>query len=218
MKGWSSAVLVLAIAFSITLHFLLFRFVIPKNPTEEEPVKTFEVSLRYVEPAPVRVEQPARREVKREKNPVKKPQVEVEKPVPQPDSVTTEKVNDNGIEADEDSESGGGEPAIETAIPGGEETRRDDGYEKALLELRSRIIARKIYPQAARRRNIEGEVVVFLQLNQGGELVELKVMRSSGSTILDKAALSLIEKVIPYEHGLEGGLAVEIPIRYSLTD
>ena len=75
MKGWSSAVLVLAIAFSITLHFLLFRFVIPKNPTEEEPVKTFEVSLRYVEPAPVRVEQPARREVKREKNPVKKPQL-----------------------------------------------------------------------------------------------------------------------------------------------
>jgi protein TonB len=218
MKGLSSTVLVLALALSMALHFFFLRFVIPKTTPEEEPVKTFEVSLRYEKPPPVRVEQPDRREVRGEAKKVKSPQVEVEEPVPQPEPEITERVIESGMEAEKDPESAGGESAFETVITRGEETGRNDAYEKALFELRSRIIARKIYPQAARRRNIEGEVVVFLRLDQGGELVDLKVRRSSGSTILDKAALSLIEKVIPYEHGLEGGLAVEIPIRYSLTD
>jgi protein TonB len=202
----------------MTLHFLLFRFVIPRTTPEEEPVKTFEVSLRYVKPSPVRVEKPSRREVSREKKQVMRTRVEVEEPVPQPEPEVTEMTAEHGLEADEDIESEEGETVFETAIARGEEMERHDTYERALSELRGRIIARKIYPQAARRRNIEGEVVVFLRLDQRGELVDLHVRQSSGSTILDRAAISLIEKVIPYEHGLEGDFAVEIPVRYSLTD
>ena len=103
---------------------------------------------------------------------------------------------------------------IQQEHPGG----TDSLYALSIANLRKRILERKIYPQAARRRNIEGVVLIFLELDTSGEPIELRVIRSSGSRILDNAALSLIKKVLPYEHGLERKLSVEIPIRYSLTE
>jgi len=61
-------------------------------------------------------------------------------------------------------------------------------------------------------------VVVFLSLDEEGQIASLRIEKSSGNGILDKAALSLIRKVAPHKHDLGRGFSVQIPIRYDLTE
>ncbi|MGQ9615509.1 MAG: energy transducer TonB [Spirochaetota bacterium] len=91
-------------------------------------------------------------------------------------------------------------------------------YSDVLATLRRRILSEKIYPPQARRRGIEGVVYLLVSLDLEGELIEARVIRSSGYRILDNAAVSLIKRVLPYEHGLGQPVTFEIPIRYELID
>lgn len=49
------------------------------------------------------------------------------------------------------------------------------------------------YPANARRRNIEGAVVVALRVHESGAPCEIEVVSSSGSSLLDRAALTSIQ-------------------------
>lgn len=82
--------------------------------------------------------------------------------------------------------------------------------------IRSRIEALKSYPFAARRRGVEGTVVVFVKVNGTGDLIEHRIQRSSGSPLLDESALSLIKKVFPYTPGAGREVELDIPITYRL--
>ena len=48
--------------------------------------------------------------------------------------------------------------------------------------------------------------------------MELQVVRSSGHKMLDKAALLLVKKVLPFEHNTGESINIEIPIKYSLVN
>lgn len=46
------------------------------------------------------------------------------------------------------------------------------------------------YPDRARRAGVEGEVVVKVRLSERGEILRVELVRSSGSRLLDEAALA----------------------------
>ncbi len=76
------------------------------------------------------------------------------------------------------------------------------------------------YPAQARRRNQQGEVLVEVRLDEGGQQRSLSVLRSSGIDSLDLAALEAVAKW-RFRPETSGGQAVpsrvQIPIRFALT-
>jgi TonB family protein len=78
---------------------------------------------------------------------------------------------------------------------------------------------RLVYPPLARRRNIEGVVKLTLLVDERGRLGGSFLAGGSGSSILDKAAKTLVEEIFPIylAEGLEEPVYISIMISYSLT-
>ncbi|CAD7777473.1 MAG: hypothetical protein KIIPBIDF_01891 [Candidatus Methanoperedenaceae archaeon GB50] len=74
----------------------------------------------------------------------------------------------------------------------------DDSLNDYLHKLRLLIEKNKEYPFGARKRGLEGKVVLEFTLNIKGELVSLKIKRSSGYAILDKAAIKAVKNATPF--------------------
>jgi len=77
---------------------------------------------------------------------------------------------------------------------------------------------RKSYPMAARRRGLEGEVVVRLQLDNRGNVVSCGLARSSGHALLDDAVLRLVHGSQPFPTS-QGGEQIPVflvPVRFNL--
>jgi protein TonB len=77
------------------------------------------------------------------------------------------------------------------------------------------------YPAAARRRGIEGEVLVRVAVALDGRAERVEVVRSSGSALLDTAAVEALQRW-RFEPARAGGqpvaATVEIPVTFRLTD
>lgn len=69
------------------------------------------------------------------------------------------------------------------------------------------------YPEAARRRRIEGTVVVRIEVDAGGAAVVCAVVSSSGSELLDAAALAAARRW----RFANGPGVLEQPFRFALT-
>ncbi|MBZ0157832.1 MAG: energy transducer TonB [Alphaproteobacteria bacterium] len=82
----------------------------------------------------------------------------------------------------------------------------------------ARIESAKWYPYMARRKGIEGTVVVKVKIGRDGSLSEATVLRSSGHGILDESALSLVKKVCPFRHSAGRDISIEVPITYRLAE
>lgn len=54
------------------------------------------------------------------------------------------------------------------------------------------------YPEAARRQGLYGSLVLTVSINADGSLEAVEVYRSSGSRILDAAAMKIVEMAAPY--------------------
>jgi protein TonB len=54
------------------------------------------------------------------------------------------------------------------------------------------------YPEAARRNGVYGSLVLTVEINQNGSLEEVHVEKSSGSRILDAAAIKIVELSAPF--------------------
>jgi len=76
-----------------------------------------------------------------------------------------------------------------------------------------------VYPQEARRRGYEGEVLLRVEVLANGRVGRLEVKKSSGYEILDRSALSAVKqwKFIPANEG-NGAIPcwVNIPIKFQL--
>lgn len=64
--------------------------------------------------------------------------------------------------------------------------------------VRQRIANARVYPQIARRRGMEGQPVIAFTLNKNGQLMELRLDRTSGYQLLDRAALEAVKHAAPY--------------------
>jgi protein TonB len=87
-----------------------------------------------------------------------------------------------------------------------------------LSSLRSRIAGKIRYPALARANGWKGTVLLEAMLDGQGRLQGLAVRRSSGYTVLDRAAASLVRSVTPVANPLGRPLRIEIPIVYELKD
>jgi TonB family protein len=89
------------------------------------------------------------------------------------------------------------------------------GHSYWLGLIRARIEKLKRYPVLARRRGIEGKVVVAFTITKQGEVKEAVITRSSGFALLDKAALNSVRKAAPFPYLPD---RIVVPIVYKLTD
>ena len=73
-----------------------------------------------------------------------------------------------------------------------------EGTDPILAEIRARIERVKKYPELASRMGITGKVLIRFSINQQGQPADLSIGESSGSELLDQAALSTIKQAAPY--------------------
>jgi protein TonB len=77
------------------------------------------------------------------------------------------------------------------------------------------------YPALARRRGIEGKVVLDVLVSADGHALTVDIARSSGSSLLDEAARETIRRW-RFRPAMRGGEAIEaratVPVQFSLVD
>jgi len=76
------------------------------------------------------------------------------------------------------------------------------------------------YPSRAQQRGWEGEVLLKVLVNKGGEVQEIEVLEESSYSSLNREALRSVERANPYPQ-IPANLGVEtfsftVPIRFSL--
>ncbi|NMC69616.1 MAG: TonB family protein [Myxococcales bacterium] len=99
-------------------------------------------------------------------------------------------------------------PPVETPPPDSARCLR------AAATLRAVIDARKRYPSLARRRGLSGTTVLTFGIGLDGTLVALTVERSSGSPLLDEAALAAVRDAAPFP---VGGCSFTLPVQFRLA-
>ena len=96
-----------------------------------------------------------------------------------------------------------------------------DGAEKKLVQAQPRFRENRppTYPEQARRRQLEGTVVLEALVSGGGKVDDLAVHASSGHQLLDEAALQAVREWF-FEPGRRGGTPVTmkilVPVRFAL--
>jgi TonB family protein len=77
------------------------------------------------------------------------------------------------------------------------------------------------YPEEAKKRGIEGLVILKAHVDKTGSVSEVKILRSSGYAILDSAAISGVMQY-KFEPPLQGGEPIStwvtIPVKFKLSD
>ncbi|MCK5512665.1 MAG: energy transducer TonB [Thermodesulfovibrionia bacterium] len=86
--------------------------------------------------------------------------------------------------------------------------------EKITDIIRHNIEKVKTYPLVARKRGIEGTVYISFGIGPDGEPQELKILKGSGSSILDNATLDIVKKAAPFPHV---DIPVEVPVVFKLN-
>jgi TonB family protein len=99
-------------------------------------------------------------------------------------------------------------------------TVEDDGRvrkeARIIRVLEKRIAENRRYPVAARRRGIQGSLTAEISVDERGALVKASVLSSSGSDLLDRAALELLRKVFPVDNDTGRLLDLKVSISYRL--
>lgn len=89
------------------------------------------------------------------------------------------------------------------------------------LDLMNWLERHKRYPIAARRKGVQGAVLVRFVVSSEGVLLEKELLESSGSKHLDSAAMKLLSRAAPYpklpEQLMADVLEVRLPIEYRLV-
>jgi len=73
-----------------------------------------------------------------------------------------------------------------------------EGRYLALWKRQVEIYGNRYYPQALIDANLSGEVVLEATIDKDGQVLNLAIRRSSGSTTLDNAARNLLQAASPY--------------------
>jgi periplasmic protein TonB len=71
------------------------------------------------------------------------------------------------------------------------------------------------YPEMAKQLNQQGTVVLYMTADERGLITSIKVLQSSGSSILDRSALDYVKRHWMLPAGAPGRI-FEAPIKYSL--
>jgi protein TonB len=115
---------------------------------------------------------------------------------------------------------GAPEPTTTAAMPPA--TQSDDTLSGTVLKLALPLYKQNeppLYPLKARRLGYEGIVMLKVLIDDNGRVDDLRVLKSSGHRVLDRAALSAVKKWL-FEPGTKNGVKkkmwVKIPVRFDL--
>ena len=111
---------------------------------------------------------------------------------------------------------------IAVSAPGGKIPGNRNWEDSVRLDLMNWLERHKRYPIAARRKGVQGTVMVRFVVSSDGVLLEKELLQSSGSRHLDSAAMKLLSRAAPYpklpSQLLADALEVRLPIDYRLVD
>jgi protein TonB len=83
------------------------------------------------------------------------------------------------------------------------------------------LAAHKSYPDEAHRRGTEGSVVLRFTVDRSGRVLDVVLVRSAGSSVLDAAAEAMVRNAAlpPFTTGMpQETVTVTVQIRYALSD
>jgi periplasmic protein TonB len=86
-----------------------------------------------------------------------------------------------------------------------------------LILLQELISENLVYPRRARQRGIEGTVILELVIDAEGMLRSRRIERESGSSMLDRAALALLDSVFPVSVKPGYDLDCSVSVSYRLN-
>ncbi|MBI2082222.1 MAG: energy transducer TonB [Deltaproteobacteria bacterium] len=101
-----------------------------------------------------------------------------------------------------------GPPQILSQLPSGSGTGSStargsgsgdgSGSDPVLSEIRSRIERAKHYPHLAQKTDLEGVVSIRFRIDEQGRPISTEILKSSGSSLLDQAAVISIQRGSPF--------------------
>lgn len=96
----------------------------------------------------------------------------------------------------------------------------EDARNKYGNSLWGAISKHKKYPKIAAMRGWQGEAIVELELDGSGKLKSKKIIQSSGHDVLDRQALEMVEKALPFPappDALRGtSFTITVPVPFKL--
>lgn len=92
----------------------------------------------------------------------------------------------------------------------GGEKAYDYGY------IRETVLKKLKYPEKARRFGWEGKVILYFVINEIGLVSDVKIMKSSGISVLDEAAKDALAKVASFHNKYNRMVVVQLPIDFRL--
>ncbi len=147
------------------------------------------------------------------------PSTKAQRPAPQPaNPMVVEAASPDGLL--ENAASADGRTSVELPSRGDDGVARSEGGASAqasvpLYDLNPP----PVYPPAARRRNLQGTVLLEVLVDREGQAAKLKVLRGSGHAMLDHSALDSVRQW-RFKPARRGGSAqemwVQVPVRYQL--
>ena len=162
-----------------------FGSLVDSGTTDEKPLAITIVAKKELPEVkePVEVKSEPRPEVSRSEPIIPKPPEEKkEEPVDPVKEELPEETPEAGL--DEEYE-------VQNQI-GQTQEQRDNILSKVTRSLRKYFH----YPRQARRRNMEGTVLVSFRINSKGQIYDIKLEKSSGYRVLDKSALNSLKKAV----------------------
>ena len=110
--------------------------------------------------------------------------------------------------------------AVAAISPVSDSGEQDEIRERYIRQVMKIIAAHKYYPQRARRRRLQGRVEVGFVVLADGTINNIKLANSTGSGVLDKAALDVLRRAgrfepLPEKLGLSSWAFV-VPLGYRL--
>jgi protein TonB len=83
-------------------------------------------------------------------------------------------------------------------------------------------MAQQRYPERARRRGLEGDLVVRFVIGRDGKVTDKEIVRPSSSVLLDDEALQMIERAdpfpsVPINYRVGEELAFRIAVQFTLS-
>lgn len=100
--------------------------------------------------------------------------------------------------------------------------RREQQRNYLLGELQNRLSRYLTYPARARRRGWQGEVMLAFDIDERGQLNNVRLAKSSGYALLDHSAMTAITKLdhieLPRSMGRLQAMELALPVRYELRE
>ena len=92
-----------------------------------------------------------------------------------------------------------------------------EGIEDVRMKIAEQIQKHKLYPLAARKRALEGDVELSVTVLAAGTVQELRVLKDDVSALLRDAAILSVKNALPFKVHIASPLPMKITLRYELS-